>query len=119
MLETHDIQGLILRGYGPLPEARFLLLEVVNNQRAREYLQGLCGRINLARDSPERCALQVAFTSAGLERLGVPTSALATFSREFLEGMDDDVRAEALGDRGDNDPSTWQWGRRGRPSTCS
>jgi Dyp-type peroxidase family len=114
-LETHDIQGLVLRGYGTLPAARFLLLEVVDDQRARDYLQGLCGRINLARDSPETCALQVAFTAAGLERLGVPRSALATFSREFLEGMDDDVRSEALGDRGDNDPSTWQWGRKSEP----
>lgn len=114
-LETQDIQGLVLRGYGRLPAARFLLLEIVNEQRACEYLQGLCGRINLARDSPERCALQVAFTAPGLARLGVPRSALGTFSREFLEGMDDDVRAETLGDRGDNDPSTWEWGRRSEP----
>jgi Dyp-type peroxidase family len=114
-LETDDIQGLVLRGYGPLTAARFLLLEVVDEQLARDYLQGLCGRINLARDSPETCALQVAFTAPGLRALGVPESALVTFSREFLEGMDDDVRSEALGDRGDNDPSTWQWGRRSEP----
>jgi Dyp-type peroxidase family len=115
MLETHDIQGLVLRGYGTLTSARFVLLEVTDDVRAREYLRGLCGRINLARDSPETCALQVAFTAPGLARLGVPKSALVTFSRELLEGMDDDVRADTLGDRGDNDPSTWQWGRRSEP----
>lgn len=115
MLETHDIQGLVLRGFGPLREAQFLLLEVVDDERARDYLRGLCGRINRARDSPETFALQVAFTAAGLERLGVPDSALVTFSREFRDGMDHDVRAEALGDRGDNDPRTWQWGRRPSP----
>jgi Dyp-type peroxidase family len=114
-LDLHDIQGLVLRGFGSLFAARFLLLEVVNDQRAREYLQALCTRLNLARDSPEDNALQVAFTAQGLARLGVPKSALATFSREFLEGMDDDIRAETLGDRGDNDPSTWQWGRQSEP----
>jgi Dyp-type peroxidase family len=114
-LETDDIQGLVLRGYGTLTAARFLVLEVVNDGRARKYLQGLCTRINRAKDSPETHALQVAFTALGLERLGVPNSALATFSREFLEGMDDEVRAETLGDLGDNDPATWLWGRRSEP----
>src|SRR5262249_7652747 len=114
-LDIHDIPGLVRRGYGTLTAARFLLLAVVDEERARTYLQGLCSRINLARDSPETFAIQVAFTRHGLERLGVPDSAVATFSREFLEGMDDDVRADTLGDRGDNDPSTWQWGRRSEP----
>lgn len=114
-LDLHDIQGLIVRGYGPLHAAQFLVLEVLNDQHAREYLQKLCGRLNVARDSPDKCALQVAFTAQGLARLGVPKRALATFSREFLEGMDDDIRAETLGDRGDNDSSTWLWGRRGEP----
>lgn len=114
-LDVHDIQGLVLRGYGNLRAARFLLLEVGDAALARAYLDGLSTRINLARDSPGTTALQVAFTARGLERLGVPARALATFSREFLEGMDDDVRSDALGDRGDNDPSTWQWGRRSDP----
>jgi deferrochelatase/peroxidase EfeB len=114
-IETKDIQGLVLRGYGSLPAARFLVLEVINDGRARKYLQGLCARLNLAAQSPETCALQIAFTALGLERLGVPQSALATFSREFLEGMDEDIRADVLGDRGDNDPKTWEWGRRSEP----
>jgi Dyp-type peroxidase family len=114
-LELREIQGLVLRGYRDLFAARFLVLEIVNDDRARQYLQKLCGRLNLAHDSPETIALQVAFTAAGLERLGVPERALATFSREFLEGMDDPDRADTLGDRGDNDPSTWQWGRRSEP----
>lgn len=115
LLEVGDIQGLVVRGYGPLREAVFLVLSVVDEQRAREYLQGLSGRINRAADSPETSALQIAFSAAGLERLGVSKDALATFSREFLEGMDHEIRSEILGDRGDNDPRTWQWGRRGEP----
>jgi Dyp-type peroxidase family len=115
ILELHDIQGLLMRGYGDHLEARFLLLEVANDEAARAYLRALCGRINLARDTPGNVALQVAFTARGLARLGVPDDALETFSREFREGMDDDDRSDVLGDRGDNDPSTWHWGRREEP----
>lgn len=116
-LELDDIQGLVLRGYGPLPEARFLLLEVEKDREeaARAYLRGLCTRVNRARDSPRDSALQIAFTAKGLAALGVPDTTLVTFGREFLEGMDDDIRADTLGDRGDNDPSGWAWGKRDEP----
>ena len=109
-LEQDDIQGLVARGYGKLPCARFLLLQVEDAVRARRYLQRISTQINTVRTSPADVALQVAFTSAGLLQLGVPDTALATFSREFLEGMDDPLRAPVLGDQGDNDPATWQWG---------
>jgi len=115
-LELHDIQGVLRRGYKRLREARFLLLAVVDAPLAREYLQRLCSRITLAHDAPENFAIQVAFTAPGLAALDVPESARGTFSREFLEGMDDGVRSDALGDRGDNDPGTWEWGRRSNPS---
>ena len=114
-LDTHDIQGLVVRGYGKLEAAEFVLLEVADAQRAREYLRGLAGRINLASVSPETSALQVAFTAAGLAKLGMPERVLHSFSREFREGMDHEIRAEALGDRDDNDPKHWEWGTAARP----
>jgi Dyp-type peroxidase family len=110
-LETRDIQGLVARGYGHLPVGRFLLLEVADPALARSYLQGICDHVDTVFASPGDVAIQVAFTHAGLAALGVPESALATFSREFIEGMDDEVRAVSLGDEGDNDPRTWTWGR--------
>lgn len=116
-LELEDIQGLVLRGYGGLPEARFLLLELEegHEEAARAYLRGLWPRLNRASTSPEDSALQIAFTAKGLAALGVPDTTLCTFAREFLEGLDDDVRADTLGDRGDNDPSGWSWGTRDEP----
>lgn len=108
-LETRDIQGLVRRGYGQLTEARFLLLEITDAERAREYLRGICTRVNTAHESPKHFELQVAFTKQGLVELGVPKSAWTTFSREFIEGMDDDVRAESLGDRGQADKSALVW----------
>jgi len=104
--ETRDIQGLVARGYGRLPCARFLLLEVVDGALARRYLHGLCERVATAQSSPDHLALQIAFTAAGLERLEVPASARATFAREFIEGMHDEVRAASLGDQ----PERWAWG---------
>jgi deferrochelatase/peroxidase EfeB len=54
--------------------------------------------------------MQVAFTAAGLEALGVPRSVLAGFSAEFLTGMTEENRARRLGDVGNNAPSQWEWG---------
>ena len=118
-LNTHEIQGLIVRGYRLLPSAQFLLLEVRDAVLARAYLQRLCSprddgdqvTVATATAAPEDVALHVAFTRPGLEKLGVPRSAVASFAREFIEGMDDEVRARSLGDQGDNDPKHWTWGR--------
>jgi Dyp-type peroxidase family len=110
-LETRDIQGLVTRGFGSLAAARFLLLEVCDAALARSYLRSIAGRVNTAHAPAEHYVVQVAFTAPGLEQLGVPKPIRDTFAREFLEGMDDEVRAESLGDRGDNDPSKWEWGR--------
>jgi deferrochelatase/peroxidase EfeB len=109
-LDPDDVQGLVARGYGKLPSARFFLLQVDEPALARRYLQRICALINTVRTSPADVALQVAFTGPGLARLGVPPAALATFSREFLEGMDHPLRAPVLGDEGDNAPETWTWG---------
>ena len=110
-LNKHDIQGLVARGYGTFPWAQFLLLEVRDAVRARAYLRRICDHIPTASRAPDNFALHVAFTHPGLEKLGVPTSALDSFAREFNEGMDDQVRALTLGDQGDNDPTHWTWGR--------
>lgn len=98
LLETEDIQGLVVRGYGQLEHAKFLLLAVDSHELARAYLRRLLPMINTAKVSPGRSAYQVAFTAAGLAALGVPKSARDSFSREFLEGMTEETRAISLGD---------------------
>jgi hypothetical protein len=42
----------------------------------------------------------------GLKHMGLDEASLLTFSRPFVEGMSDSLRARALGD----DPSQWEWG---------
>jgi Dyp-type peroxidase family len=57
-------------------------------------------------DQPPPVAMQVAFTYAGLERVGVPAEILASFPAEFREGMA--ARAETLGDVGESSPEHWE-----------
>ena len=109
-IETKDVQGLVVRGYGKHHAARFLLLAIKDATLARRYLQRISGDINTAADKAGKLVRQIAFTAPGLERLGLPPTALASFSREFLEGMNDEIRAVALGDEGDNAPELWKWG---------
>jgi Dyp-type peroxidase family len=47
----------------------------------------------------------IAFTFAGLMKLGVDPNTLATFPQDFREGMA--ARAEILGDKGDAAPEKW------------
>ncbi|HEY0255243.1 MAG TPA: Dyp-type peroxidase [Kofleriaceae bacterium] len=110
-LETTEIQGLVLRGYGKLNAARFMLLAVEHREEARRYLTGAIARVTPASESPRDFALQIAFTKLGLEALEVPATVVKTFSREFLEGMTDPTRSTTLGDTDANDPKDWRWGR--------
>ncbi|MEU8843311.1 Dyp-type peroxidase [Streptomyces roseus] len=109
-LELDDIQGLVARGYSALKSACFLLLTVEDPTAARPAL----GRLALlatngSAESPES-ALNLAFTSGGLRRLGLDTGELDGFSKEFASGMADPHRSRLLGDVGENAPSRWRWG---------
>jgi Dyp-type peroxidase family len=112
-LDKNDLQGLIARGYGDLPHAWFLLLRVKDVACARAFLRE--ARITNASRAPDATALNVAFTRQGLDSLGVPASAVDSFSREFKDGMDYETRAKALGDSGDNAPAKWSWGHATKP----
>jgi deferrochelatase/peroxidase EfeB len=110
-----DVQGLVRFGHGHLTEAAFLLLRIEDAAAARAWLAA--APVMSARDAnplPDT-ALQVAFTSGGLRRLGLAEDAIAGFSDEFLSGMAvEDNRSRRLGDIGDNSPSRWAWGGAGQ-----
>ena len=112
-LDLGDIQGLVVRGYGSLPVARYLVCAVEEPMAARAWLGGLAGRLDDARERPERLAVNVAFTPSGLERLGVPARVLASFPAQFTGGMADEHRARLLGDVDESAPSRWDWGSPG------
>lgn len=109
-VDFEDIQGLVRFGYGGLKAARYLLMRVVDAAAARAWLADAPLATAVAGKPPET-ALQLAFTSAGLLALGVPSTIVEGFSPEFVVGMGTDAaRARRLGDVGPNDPSRWRWG---------
>jgi Dyp-type peroxidase family len=107
-LELGDVQGLFARGYGDLKSAAFLLLKVEDAVAARRWL-GEASVTNAEDRRPEHAA-NVAFTSSGLERVGLPADAVAKFSNEFVAGMTTPHRTRILGDVGENAPERWDWG---------
>lgn len=109
-LELDDVQGLLVRGYGNLKAASFVLLEITDPGRARGWFSELADRITPASARPTDRAVNVAFAARGLSKLGLPTETLALFAQEFADGMTTSFRQRTLGDTGANDPDHWQWG---------
>jgi len=113
-LDLHDIQGLVARGYGNLPAARFLLLTIDDAAAARRWLG--TAAVTRGDERPGEVAVNVALTSSGLARLGLDPAVLALFSNEFFAGMTTPHRRRILGDHGDDAPEAWDWGGpAGRP----
>ncbi|GAA3029214.1 hypothetical protein GCM10020000_02210 [Streptomyces olivoverticillatus] len=109
-LELDDIQGLVARGYSSLKAASFLMLEISDPQAARRSLGQLALRVTDGRSEPAATAVNVAFTSDGLRRLGVETPGIDGFPEEFVSGMSEANRSRFLGDTGPNAPLRWEWG---------
>src|SRR5262245_16196463 len=108
-----EVQGIILRGYELLDAARFYLLEIQDAGAARNWVRDLAGAVTSATSRPEESAVNVAFTSPGLHKLGLNEQAFRGFSREFQESMDTDHRRRVLGDTSPaRTPEQWDWGNR-------
>jgi deferrochelatase/peroxidase EfeB len=113
-VEYQDIQGIVRFGFGKMTEASYTLARIRHAGAARQWLSRAPITSAVTLDPPPTTAVQVAFTAAGLDALGVPASVVAGFSPEFLAGMTEDNRARRLGDVGDSAPSHWEWGGAGR-----
>lgn len=106
-----DMQALVRFGHGHLKESRFLLLSIEDKQHAGRWLQD--SPVSSATRQEERptSALQIAFTPAGLAKLGLAEEVLSQFSDEFLVGVNgDENRSRRLGDINCSAPCHWQWG---------
>jgi Dyp-type peroxidase family len=115
-LDLHDLQGLVARGYGDLKAAAFLLVAIDDAAAARRWLGEVGSAITSAETRPAERALNVAFTSAGLERLGLDPGVLRQFSNEFVTGMTTPHRTRILGDLDENAPGRWEWGGPSAPA---
>jgi deferrochelatase/peroxidase EfeB len=111
VLQVKEIQGIILRGYGALESACFLLLEVTDARRAKEWLKALPLRSAETRPEGTDQCINVAFTPAGLKKLGLPDDRIAELAGELNEGIaGTEHRRRILGDHGDSQPDLWRWG---------
>jgi Dyp-type peroxidase family len=120
-LDFHDIQGVVLNGYGHLNYSRFLLLKITDGQAAKRWLGHLSSQITSAKrrrgeDELPGAQTNIAFTLSGMEKLGLPHDTRAAFPREFQMGMAAPERSRRLGDLGDNAPESWQFGGPNTPS---
>lgn len=112
-LELHDMQGFLIRGYGALPEAKYLLLGLGDGNLAKSYLKNLHPLITNGLVKPKEQAMNCALTASGIRTLGITEQDFSTFLREFKEGMTEPHRQFVLGDEGEFSPENWDWGQPG------
>ena len=109
-----DMQGLIRSAFSTLKFAFYVLLHIEDRLQAHQWLAQLIdeGPIThsvLDKKNELNHVINIAFTHSGLKNMGLDDASLLTFSRPFVEGMSDSLRAQALGD----DPFQWEWGNPG------
>lgn len=121
-VEVEDVQGLIVRSYAPLKHAAYVPVTFGSSDGAaarawvREQIPGLTSaerRTDAVLAQGQ--AVNLAFTRGGLELLGLTADSLASFSREFQEGMATEHRKRVLGDTDEADPENWRWGGPNNP----
>src|SRR5206468_897144 len=115
-LELSDVQGLVARGYGNLKAATYVLLQIDDATPARAWLRDVVADVTPASTRPTDTALNLAFTSSGIGKLGLPDSVVGQFSNEFTAGMTTPHRQRMFGDLEASAPERWRWGGPNTPS---
>lgn len=111
-----DIQGMLNSGFGWLTASRFWLLTIADGKedRAQVWLSDLAGSKLMvsARDILDRKkkpideALAIAFSFAGLAKLGLKETSKYPFPTPFRGGMGSELRESLLRD---SPREKWQW----------
>ena len=115
-IDAAEVQGLLVRGYGRLPHACYLLLAVTDAASTRTLLSGWADEVGTGGPDDAPTALNIAFTAPGLVAIGLPPEVVTGgFAAPFTEGMVDEHRSRILGDVGAADPRHWAWGGPGTP----
>jgi len=117
-LAMRDIQGIILWGYGHMPEARYLMFRVA---RPGPELCAWLAQLQLTsaegerNDQPPEPLLNIAFTARGLRALGVEDALCQSFATPFVQGAEHPYRTQVNGDVDVNAPENWAWGSEQKP----
>jgi Dyp-type peroxidase family len=113
-MDLDDLQGLIARGFPSLKAASYVLLGITAPDQARAWLASL--PLTAGGDRQPERALNLAFTAAGLRKLGLDPAVLDQFSNELTAGMTTPHRRRMLGDLGPSAPEQWLWGGPSTPA---
>ncbi|MEM1105868.1 MAG: Dyp-type peroxidase [Pseudomonadota bacterium] len=121
-----QIQKGVLTGYDSedtvITHGALMLVRVTDPARAHLFLQALAPLVRWEDDAAppahpdsglDELYLNMAFTSLGLERLGVPEDQIKRFPKEFRQGLRE--RAATVGDQFDNHPRNWRLPARNWP----
>jgi Dyp-type peroxidase family len=111
-LPLEDLQGNVVHGYS-FPVACFSFARfLADPPGARAWLAGLLNDVTpgtrWAAGAKPDTTLNLAFSHAGLQALGLSASSLDGFPKDFREGMP--AQAADLGDVGPNAPALWDFG---------
>jgi Dyp-type peroxidase family len=122
-LEHEEIQNLLYGGLGELRQSSCIPVQFGEGRadEARAWLRGILPHITAGDKKPNGHAIFLAFSSAGLRKLGLeeelnPVTSIITdeasqpaghFPPAFALGMDHETRQRMLHDP---DPGEWQWG---------
>lgn len=119
-LELANIQGLVVSGYDSRPVAAYAVFTLTDDvAAARRWLRGLLDRLQfgdflttprLEQPLLKEICLNVAFTYAGLQKLGVGQETLGGLHESFRAGMASPHKSRQLGDDGKSSPEHWEWG---------
>jgi Dyp-type peroxidase family len=107
-VDLDDIQATVLR-YRPEPYyGTHVMLHVEDARAGRAFLRSVAPHVDSAAEWWRAAEpwIAVALTYSGLVALGVPEASLRSFPDAFRVGMAS--RADALLDRGANDPAHWE-----------
>lgn len=112
-LETEEIQSIAFGGMGKLPSAEMIALRMPENLPAAERAQWLdfvLANASFGARVPEGEAMTVAFSAAGLRKLGLADESVAGLPTVFRRGMAAPGQDRVLGDVGENAAVNWAWG---------
>ncbi len=109
-LDLADIQGIVARGYGGLPEASYLLLSINDAAEARPALRRLAALVTTAQQARPARAVNIALTAPGLLAVTGDTTVHPGFAEPFATGMTTAYRSRILGDVDGDAPQSWAWG---------
>jgi deferrochelatase/peroxidase EfeB len=110
-LEAGDVPSLVFGGLSPFRYGAALIVRL-KKESAGQWLDSVKDNVIHGDVLPQgdREALVLAFSAAGLAKIGLSKRDISTFPVAFQDGMDASWRARNLGDIGRNDPKEWVWG---------